>query len=254
MTVPRRFLLLAALLFWQGGLTFYGAVVIPIGARVLGSHREQAVITREVALVLQCVSLVTWGLFAWDNIVCRDPRKWRQRCRHFMKSGIVLTWCALGFLYMNLNKQFDPEKQSIVDISSFRFQHRLYLWILSVQWLLCVSYLVLTLQAWRAEDTAAGEKVREDEALGSPHFGVTTEPAVTLKEVRKGKEEGMQLRREEKSSAVDIFGVAQSPKSPYGGTKSIVHPTGKNAIGNFKKITKIPIFTPSPHSMAQVPS
>ena len=32
----RRFLLLCVLLFWQGGFTFYTAVVIPVGAHVLG--------------------------------------------------------------------------------------------------------------------------------------------------------------------------------------------------------------------------
>ena len=30
MTILRRFLVLAALMFWQGGFMFYGAVVVPI--------------------------------------------------------------------------------------------------------------------------------------------------------------------------------------------------------------------------------
>jgi hypothetical protein len=39
-TVLRRLLLLLALMFWQGGFMFYGAVVVPVGAEALGSHRE----------------------------------------------------------------------------------------------------------------------------------------------------------------------------------------------------------------------
>ena len=40
MTTLRRFLGLCALLFWQGGFTFYAAVVVPIAGQVLphGSH------------------------------------------------------------------------------------------------------------------------------------------------------------------------------------------------------------------------
>ncbi len=58
MVTLRRFLVLAAPFFWQGGMTFYGAVVIPIGARVFDSHMKQAVVTREVAVVLNLAGAV----------------------------------------------------------------------------------------------------------------------------------------------------------------------------------------------------
>ena len=48
----RRFLVLAALMFWQGGFTFYAAVVIKVGQDVLGSHRRQGFVTRRVAQYL----------------------------------------------------------------------------------------------------------------------------------------------------------------------------------------------------------
>ena len=41
MTLTRRMVLLITLMFWQGGFMFYGAVVVPVGAEVLGSHRAQ---------------------------------------------------------------------------------------------------------------------------------------------------------------------------------------------------------------------
>jgi hypothetical protein len=37
----RRFLVLAAVMFWQGGFTFYEAVVVPVGSEILGSHQDQ---------------------------------------------------------------------------------------------------------------------------------------------------------------------------------------------------------------------
>src|SRR5437899_2231150 len=44
----RRFTVLIALMFWQGGFTFYAAVVVPIGQEELGSHESQGFITRGV--------------------------------------------------------------------------------------------------------------------------------------------------------------------------------------------------------------
>ena len=34
MTLVRRFLVVAALMFWQGGFTFYSAVVVPLGQKL----------------------------------------------------------------------------------------------------------------------------------------------------------------------------------------------------------------------------
>jgi hypothetical protein len=45
----RRYLLLLALMFWQGGFSFHGAVVVPVGNEVLGSHLEQGYITRSAS-------------------------------------------------------------------------------------------------------------------------------------------------------------------------------------------------------------
>ena len=48
----RRLLVLAAFAFWQGGFTFYAAVVVPVGTEVLGSSMEQGSITRRVTVYL----------------------------------------------------------------------------------------------------------------------------------------------------------------------------------------------------------
>ena len=56
LTLPRRFALLVALMFWQGGFTFYGAVVVPGRlfvdlARLLGSMVEDDAEKRHVGLI-----------------------------------------------------------------------------------------------------------------------------------------------------------------------------------------------------------
>ena len=41
MMLMRRLCLLVAIMFWQGGFMFYGAVVVPIGSKILGSHQTR---------------------------------------------------------------------------------------------------------------------------------------------------------------------------------------------------------------------
>lgn len=48
MILLSRWLLLWALMFWQGGFTVHGGVVVPVGSAVLGSEREPGFITRTV--------------------------------------------------------------------------------------------------------------------------------------------------------------------------------------------------------------
>jgi hypothetical protein len=189
-TVLRRFLVLAVLLFWQGGLTFYGAVVIPIGARILGSHRSQAVITREVVQVATVAGLLALVAFFWDVLATRDSTAWRRHGRQCLAMGVAFTWVALSCLQLILDRRFDPDSLDVEDLASFRQLHRLYLWVNAVQWVLCLLYLLIGLQAWRAEDRAAGENVLvvHDEALAPAHFLVYTEGDCTSVEVTEGEE------------------------------------------------------------------
>src|SRR5262245_48274036 len=62
----RRFLVLAALMFWQGGFFLYAGVVVPIGTEVLGSASEQARITRRVTVWLNWTAVVALVPMAWD--------------------------------------------------------------------------------------------------------------------------------------------------------------------------------------------
>ena len=81
LTLGRRLLVLAALMFWQGGFTFYAAVVVPVGKEVLGSHFNQGRITRRVTVYLNLAGAVALLPLAWDAAASADrAARWRREC------------------------------------------------------------------------------------------------------------------------------------------------------------------------------
>jgi hypothetical protein len=157
----RRYLVLAALFFWQGGFTFYAAVVVPVGQEVFG-HRDQGFITRKVTVFLNLSGAAASTVLAWDLLGKRDP----SRCRRWARAGLWLvlvgTLAVLFVLHGRLDRLLDPEARDVTDLRTFRRGHRLYLWISTVQWAAGLGYLALTLRAWRAEDRGEGKSPREE--------------------------------------------------------------------------------------------
>jgi hypothetical protein len=148
----RRFLVLAALCFWQGGFTFYSGVVIPLGIRVLGGHRSQARLTAPVARALNVAGAVALPLLAWDSLRGRDPAARRRLWRGLLCLAMLAGLAVLLWLHPRLDAQFDAAAQTVADEPAFRSGHRLYLWVSAAQWACALAYLALTLAAWRAED------------------------------------------------------------------------------------------------------
>jgi hypothetical protein len=151
--VLRRFLVVAALMFWQGGFVFYAGVVVPIGTDVLGSPSEQARITRRVALYLNASGAVALVFFLWDCATVRVG--------HGVYWSRWLTWLimfaalvALFAIYPRLDSLFLPDEVKVLSRPTFRFWHRTYLWISSVQWAAAVLFVALTIVDWRREDRA----------------------------------------------------------------------------------------------------
>ncbi len=64
----QRFLILCLLAFWFGGLTFYAVLVIPTGAKVLGSHTEQGFVTQQVTNWLNLVGAMGTIILAWNTV------------------------------------------------------------------------------------------------------------------------------------------------------------------------------------------
>jgi hypothetical protein len=158
MTVVRRWLLLWALMFWQGGFTFYGGVVVPVGSAVLGSEREQGFITRKVTNDLNlagAVALVVWG---WDLSAMRRSSPGGRRLRWAIWAGLVIALALLFWLHPRLDELLVAEDATVLDRHRFRSLHERYLIVSTVQWAGCLLLTALTIQAWRHQEAipAAG--------------------------------------------------------------------------------------------------
>jgi hypothetical protein len=140
---------MAALLFWQGGFTFYAAVVVPVGRATIGSI-PQSTVTRQVTNYLNLSGVVALVPLAWDIWATRDQS--RRTWRWTMWLGLAATMLALFWLHTRLDALLDPNTGAVRDGETFDWQHRLYLWTCTVQWALAGTYGVLSLAAWRVED------------------------------------------------------------------------------------------------------
>jgi hypothetical protein len=165
MTLVRRWLLLWALMFWQGGFTFYGGVVVPVGSAVLGSEREQGFIPRSVTNYLNLAGAVALAVWGWDLSAGRALSLGGRRLRWAIWTGLVLSLALLIWLHPRLDELLDPEDVLVLDWHRFRTLHERYLIVSTVRWAGCLLLSALTIRAWRDEDAvpAAG--------LGRPEPG-----------------------------------------------------------------------------------
>lgn len=148
----RRLLVIVALMFWQGGFTFYAAVVVPVGQQELGSHLQQGFITRQVTNYLNLSGAVALILLGWDVAATRDKSTARRWARWAAWMGMILALLALTCLHQHLDQLLNLELRELANPRAFRTGHRWYLWLSTVQWAFGLSYALLTLAAWRAED------------------------------------------------------------------------------------------------------
>src|SRR5262245_21948494 len=153
-TVVRRFLVLAGLMLWQGGFTFYAAIVVPIGMDELGSHTAQGFITRRVAPVINLAGLAALALLVWDMVAQRDARVWRRRARWFCLIALSAALTALFLLYPRMDELLDSASRWVRDPEAFGPLHKTYLIISTVQWAFALAYLWLMLGTWRDRDAA----------------------------------------------------------------------------------------------------
>lgn len=156
MITLRRYLSLCALLFWQGGFTFYAAVVIPIAGVVLDPNLHQrARITAAATHVLNIAGVVAVLLLLWDVLASTDPSRRRFRLRFALWTVLFVTVTALFPLHYWLEWLDPPGGTGPTDRAIFYRAHQIYLWVSSAQWLAALVYLGATIRAWRAEDARA---------------------------------------------------------------------------------------------------
>ena len=164
MTLGRRYLLLLAIMFWQGGFTFYGAVVIHVGQEVLGSHLNQGYVTRSVSNYLNLAGVVALVLWAWDIAAARDTAR-RIWLRWGLWLVLALTLGLLVWLHPRLDELLDVDYFGVLDHRQFRVLHRWYLNISTVQWGASLILTAATLMAWQFADSQVSD-ARSPEASG----------------------------------------------------------------------------------------
>jgi uncharacterized membrane protein len=152
MITVRRFLVLQALMVWQGGFLFYASVVVPAGTEVLGSSAAQGSITARVTDTMNQLGLVALAILALDLRLTRDTNEARIAARWWCWSLAFLCQLLLIYLHMVLDFFMDPARNRIVIGPPFRPVHRVYLWTISFQWFLCLLLAWFSLRAWRAQD------------------------------------------------------------------------------------------------------
>ncbi|MCA9054512.1 MAG: hypothetical protein KDA75_11785 [Planctomycetaceae bacterium] len=113
---------------WWGGLTVYAAVVVPVGAAVLGSV-EQGFVTQRVTNwlnVLAAVSLLTTARPVLMSGHRRLQASW---------SIFALTLGALAGLHPVLDSLLNADTCEVLDPERFYTLHQFYLWATTAQWL-----------------------------------------------------------------------------------------------------------------------
>jgi hypothetical protein len=155
MLTLRRYLVIIGLMFWQGGFTFYAAVVVPIGTEVLGSISRQGFITREVTRFVNVAGAAGLVLLAWDVIAGTDPCRLRRRARSGLWFVMALSQALLFVLHPYLDERMQSKGRIIHDLETFHSIHRVYLWTHTVQWGAGLVFLALMLRAWQDETGSA---------------------------------------------------------------------------------------------------
>jgi len=159
MITLRRYLSLCALLFWQGGFTFYAVVVIPVAGRVLRDNLHlRARITDGATFWLNWAGVVVLALFLWDLAVTADPSRLRRRLRGGSWAVLFVTLAALFFLHSWLEVLNPAEGKGPTDAATFFLLHSLYLWVSTAQWVAALLYLGVAVRAWRVEDSQSKEE------------------------------------------------------------------------------------------------
>jgi hypothetical protein len=156
MTILRRFLVLQLLMLWQGGFLFYAAVVVPTGTKVLGGSFEQGHITRFVTEQMNVIGAVALAFFVWELLHAR-PRLLRQRCILWgcwliMAAGLTVLFLLHPRMVEMVNFESSSASRFRGQHADFRFLHRTYLWIVSIQWAVGLVFALVMIAAWRRAD------------------------------------------------------------------------------------------------------
>jgi uncharacterized protein DUF4149 len=151
----RRFIVLVALAFWQGGFTFYAGIVVPVAMTILRPSSQQSFVTLAVTRYLNLAGAIALLILACD--LALTPRSSpRLRARWLLWALMTLALSLLFWIHPRMVALMDIESQTLLDRDALWPLHKLYLWISSAQWLCATIFIILMLLAWRHEDRLEG--------------------------------------------------------------------------------------------------
>lgn len=134
--------------FWQGGFMFYGAIVVPVGAQVLGSDSMQGFVTRSVTNYLNVAGVLTLVVWGCEMSLAGDESKMRIRVRCLLLLLMAFLLALLGWLHTELDKYLDLEQQQVLEHTNFTRLHSWYLIISTLLWILSLVFTGFTMSAW----------------------------------------------------------------------------------------------------------
>ena len=142
MSTLRRFLVIQALMLWQGGFLFYAAVVVPTGTEVFNSF-GQGIVTRHVTDWLNGIGAVAVAVLAWDQWANGDSRR-QARVRWGLWAVLAGSLAGLALVHRRL----EPYVDSTMEVREFYAWHRVYLIAAAAQWVAGLAYVAVMLRAW----------------------------------------------------------------------------------------------------------
>lgn len=156
MTTSRRYLALLAIALWMGGFTFYTVIVIPTGAKILGSERQVGFITQQVTQWLNFIGIGTLLLLLWNTLAEFKPQ------RRFFRMGLVATsvvmTVTLAGLFIShrwIDALLDTENKKVHELGHFYNLHRLCMVLATAQWWAALAHLWLELRSSEITTPAA---------------------------------------------------------------------------------------------------
>jgi hypothetical protein len=148
MQVILRLLWIVLFAVWQGGFMFYGAIVVPVGTRVLGSESLQGFVTQSVTNYLNIIGVLTLSFWLGEFLLCRDASKTRNNTRWFLLITMMLLHGLLAWMHINLDSLLDAGSQVVLKQQQFHQLHSWYLIISTLEWVLSILFAAVTLAAW----------------------------------------------------------------------------------------------------------
>lgn len=130
---------------------FYGAVVVPIGTRVLESETEQGFITQQVTDWLNGCGAMALGIWLWILLDSRRTAS-RFRAKLWLWIGLTVLLIVLGVLHRRMDGLLDAKGHSVIDPATFYKHHRLYLITSTGQWFGSIALLAMTIRGWSISD------------------------------------------------------------------------------------------------------